>query len=421
MKGQACRLVQSFWRSPGLRVMQRFCVEAVGNRQHANPRFLGSHHPRRAARLRAADRGRLRGGAPAAAPKPPPAPQLPPPAPPPPPALPSVPAPSSQQPLALVRVTELALQPAQAGTSGQHVDGSVADVAFLPPDGRNVVAVGNDDRAWIAELSTGRAHWKSRPLGKDAERVVVCDNRFAVQTYGGRLALFEWVPEGRGRVIDCGRFELGDGQLLGLFAGCSQAAYATLDGKLLAFDLMLGSVAKVMRDANYVQFESRVTDTGWIVVPGAPRPQVRNLRAGDTFEPELAASSTDGRLMQAFVVAGDQLLTEHCTQTRACVVRLHDLEGRPRLEHRFDGSRGVWTGDVPSRIATSAELRYFSWYRDGLPLQVVETETGRRTELPAISRTMSAVVAAAFSPFETGKLAVTLTPAPNRVTVYEIR
>jgi hypothetical protein len=30
-------------------------------------------------------------------------------------------------------------------------------------------------------------------------------------------------------------------------------------------------------------------------------------------------------------------------------------------------------------------------------------------------------VAMAFSPFEAGKLAVTLTPAPHQVTVYEIR
>lgn len=102
-------------------------------------------------------------------------------------------------------------------------------------------------------------------------------------------------------------------------------------------------------------------------------------------------------------------------------MRLLDFKGRPRLQHRFDGSAGVWTSDVPSKIAVAADLRHLVWYRDGLPLQVVEVETGRRAELAAIPRTLSAIVAAAFSPYEAGKLAVTLTPAPNQVTVYEIR
>lgn len=358
-------------------------------------------------------------------PRPPPSPPPPAsakPAPPPaPPALPVAFTPSSQQPLALLPVAQIAMQPARASTSGQDAPGSVADVAFLPPDGRNLVAVGNDDRAWIAELQTGKTHWKSRPLGKDAERVMVCGNRFAVQTYGGLVAVYEWVPEGRGRVIDRGRFELGFGKLLGLFASCSQAAFATLDGKLIAFDTLLGSVARVVREASYTQFESRVTDNGWTFVNRAPRPQLYNLQAGETFEPQLAAQPEDGRLMQAFVAGAEQILTEHCSETRACVVRLLDFKGRPRLQHRFDGSAGVWTSDVPSRIAVSADLRHLVWYRDGLPLQVVEVDTGRRAELPAIPRTMSAVVAIAFSPFEAGKLAVTLTPAPNQVTVYEIR
>ena len=360
-----------------------------------------------------------------AAPQPraaPPAPRPAPPAPPPPaPALPAIPSPRSQEPLVLERVTQLELQPARASTSGQKVEGSVADVAFLPPDGRSVVAVGNDDRAWIAELTRGRAHWKSRPLGKDAERVVVCGKRFAVQTSGGGLAVYEWVPEGRGRVIDRGRFELGSGKLLGLFTGCTQAAYATLDDKLIAFDVQLGSVAKVMRDASYAHFDTRVTENGWLFVPGGPRPRLLNLGTDESIEPELAAPSGDGRLMQAFVVAGDQILTEHCTAARACVVRLLDFKGRPRLEHHFDGSAGVWTSDVPSRIAISAELRYLAWYRDGLPLQVVESETGRRAQLPSIQRTPSAVVAAAFSPYEAGKLAVSLTPEPNQVTLFDLR
>jgi hypothetical protein len=76
---------------------------------------------------------------------------------------------------------------------------------------------------------------------------------------------------------------------------------------------------------------------------------------------------------------------------------------------------------VPSRIAVSADLRHLAWYRDGLPLHVLEIDNGRRAEIPPIARTMSAVVAVAFSPYEAGKLAVTLTPAPNQVTVYEIR
>jgi hypothetical protein len=356
-----------------------------------------------------------------APPPPPPAPTTPPPAPPAPPALPTVFAPSSREPLTLQPVATIAMQPASARTSGQNAPGSVADVAFLPPDGHDLVAVGNDDRAWIADAQTGKAHWKSRALGKDAERVAVCGNRFAVQTYGGMLATYEWVPEERGRVIDRGRFELGGGELLGLFAGCSQAAFATLEDKLVAFDILRGSVARVVRDASYGEFDSRVTENGWIFVLGAARPQLYNLQTGETSEPQLAAQEGDGRLMQAFVAGSEQMLTEHCSDARACVVRLLDLKGKPRLEYRFDGSGGVWTSDVPSRIAVSPDLRYLSWYRDGLPLHVLEIDSGRRAELAAIPRSMAAVVAVAFSPYETGKLAVTLTPAANQVTVYEIR
>jgi hypothetical protein len=359
--------------------------------------------------------------APRPAPPPPPAPTPPPPAPPEPPELPTVFAPSSREPLTLQQVAQIAMQPARARTSSQDAPGSVADVAFLPPDGRNLVAVGNDDRAWIADAQTGRAHWKSRPLGKDAERVAVCGNRIAVQTYGGMLATYEWVPEEHGRVIDRGRFQLGTGELLGLFAGCSQAAFATLEDKLLAYDILRGSVTRVVRDASYVQFDSRVTENGWLFVLGAARPQLYNLQTGETSEPQLAAQESDGRLMQAFVAGSDQILTEHCTSARACVVRLLDFKGKPRLEYRFDGSAGVWTSDVPSRIAVSADLRYLAWYRDGLPLHVIEVDSGRRAELAPIPRTMAAVVAVAFSPYESGKLAVTLTPAPNQVTIYEIR
>lgn len=362
-------------------------------------------------------------GASQPAPVPPPraAPPAAAPLPPEPPAPPAPPSPRSSEPLLLKEVAQVALQPSRARTSAQETEGSVADVAFLPPDGRYVVGGGNDDRIWIVDLQTGAAHWKSPQLGKDVERIDVCAPRIVAQTYEGRVAVYEWVSEGRPRVIDRGRFELGMGALRGAFGGCAQIAYAAQWDKLLVFDVLLGRTAKVLRDVSYAVFESRANEHGWIFVYGADGVRLYNLSDDQVLPSALAVEGPDGRLTQAHVVSSNRILTEHCATAKSCVVRLVESNGTPRVEHRFEISGSVWGVDVPSRIAFSTDARYFFWYRDGLPLQVVETETGRRAQLPPIARTMATVVNAAFSPYAPGTLAVTLSPAPSRVTVYEIR
>jgi hypothetical protein len=269
------------------------------------------------------------------------------------------------------------------------------------------------ERVLAVDSRTLATHWKSPKLQSEVERVAVCDQRFFAQTQAGRVAVFEWVEGGRPRVLDRGRFELGAGVLHGVFGGCAKLAYATFDDKLLTFDVLLGRAAQVVRGASYALFDSRASEHGFIFVSGAEGLRLHDLNADQALRSQIAVRGPEGRLMQAHVIGPERILTEHCTTERACVVRLVEQSGHPRVQHRFDGSGSSARLDVASRIAFSTDARYFTWHRDGLALLLVETETGRRAELEVNARS-----AVAFSPYASGTFAVS---TGEHVTVYEIR
>jgi hypothetical protein len=86
----------------------------------------------------------------------------------------------------------------------------------------------------------------------------------------------------------------------------------------------------------------------------------------------------------------------------------------------FAVAGGVWTLALGSTLALSRGGEYLAWYRDGLPVELVELATGQRASLPAVPRTMSSTVDFTFDPLDPRRIAVTMHPDPNKVTVYRI-
>jgi hypothetical protein len=125
------------------------------------------------------------------------------------------------------------------------------------------------------------------------------------------------------------------------------------------------------------------------------------------------------RLVQAWAVDPDTLLTDHCSAS-ACVVGIADMSGSVRRRLAFDIRGGVWVPSVPSEIDVSADGAHLFFTRDGLEALVVRLATDERVSLGQIARSMSATPAGAFSPTDPRLLAVSMTPVPNEVTLFNI-
>lgn len=325
---------------------------------------------------------------------------------------------ASPKPPLEVRVrTTVVGQPVEALTSGQKTEGTVADVVFLPPDGSRVALGGNDDRAYIVDLATGKTEWRSESFGTDVEHVEACESRLVVQDNHGNVSAY--TLEGRS-IPRVGRYKT-NGELEGTIGRCGAAVFSPRFGqgstevrKIDTGELMpfygLGSHPQ----KHGTELMTYADPKGAVVFSLDLRPGERGLsipipdRRGPKKRVQMAALDAH-RLFAEYVRPGES------------DVVLFDEGGREAASFTVEITDSVWVFDLPSVVVFSRDLAHFFLYRDGVAPEIVRVSTDQRARLDPIPRTMSATVKAAFSPYEPNVIAVTMVPKPNQVTVYTVQ
>lgn len=345
------------------------------------------------------------------------------------------------EPLPIREQARVRLQPARAQTSGNTVEGAVSGVAFFGERSELLVGGGNDDRVHLAEIASGRELWASPKLGKDVDAVAACGEHFAGLTYHNRLAIYHRRP---GAGVEAERVGPGGSEWLAFTEDCAHILTAAFLGPLLIYKRG-GALAAELPSDGYRGFGYADRRTVYRAPVAAPRPPTNGLDPDPddaaldpdqpTTEPRYFLYTWDGTpgvgvttelpyvyedhelglLTQVQPTPWGGLVREYCDHRRCRVI----LEDRGQIvDFAVDG--GVWTLTLGSVIALSAGGEYLAWYRDGLPVQIVEMATGRRVALPRVNRTMSSTVDFTFDPRDPRRIAVTMHPAPNMVTVYRL-
>lgn len=331
--------------------------------------------------------------------------------------------PRSATPLALRVEATVRLQPERAQTSGNNVEGTVAGVAFLGERSEYLVGGGNDDRVHLAEIASGRERWASPRLGKDVQAVAACGDYFAGLTYEGRLAIYRHLGGGKVKVESTRH--AGGSHWLAFTPSCDHILTPDFLGELYIYERASGGLAAELPADGYRNFAT----AGDALVYRRNGPDHR-MGSGLYYLYTWAGTPARGRAVELpYVVEDDALgllvqiqptpwgglVREYCDRTRCRVI----LEDRG-LVVDFAVAGGVWTGTLGSRLAISSGGEYLAWYRDGLPVEIVELASGQRAALPKVARTMSSTVDFAFDPRDPRRLAVAMHPAPNMVTVYRL-
>lgn len=324
--------------------------------------------------------------------------------------------------LALRLERTLEVLPRRATTSGNLTDGAVGDLSFLA-DGTRLALGGNDDRVHVVAVADGRETWRSEALGKDVEVVTACEGgRLHASIYGGRHHVWDLTttpPRGVRKV------DAGFGWMSGITDDCGSLAVHLFDDAIHVFDVATGAERGRFPVPNAPDPRGyRVTPHGLLVwADGQPTlldpAGAAEGRIPATWLPAPAFDAEQGDLTQVWMVSGRRWLWEQCTAAR-CTVHVTEGDGFPARAVGFDTTGGVWVPDVPSDLSLSADGRFLFFFRDGLEPTVVHLGTEARAWLPRIPRTMSATPRGRFSPTDPTLLAVTLTPAPNQVSLYRV-
>lgn len=332
--------------------------------------------------------------------------------------------PRSSIPLGLQPEATVKLQPKQARTSGNLVDGTVGGVAFLGERSEFLVGGGNDDRIHVAKIASGREVWVSSRLGKDVQAVASCGGEFfAGLTYHNRLLVVR-KPFG-GRVQVESDSHGGGSKWLDFTEDCQHILTPEFLGELFIYERASGALAVELPSDGYRSFgvsnnrtvyRARSTDPAmgdghyWEYAWDTSPAQGRSRELPYTVEDERL-----GLLVQVQPTPWGGFLREYCDRERCRVI----LEDREQVVD-FAVAGGVWTLSLGSTLELSRDGEYLAWYRDGLPVEIVELATGKRASLPAVARTMSSTVDFSFDPLDPRRVAVTMHPDPNKVTVYRI-
>lgn len=307
-------------------------------------------------------------------------------------------------------------QPSRAQTSGNNTHGTVGGLTFLAPDGQLIASGGNDDRVHVHDIRTGKEVFVSGKLGKDVDHVVSCkDGTFAAETYSGKVTVFTRSGD---KIRKRNSYKGSMGALLGWTDDCKYILHSQFLANLEVVEPKSGRVIVQLPARGHRSFSIRdnrlvhAVGEQWMLWTYRGTPQANS-------EPVTLPSELRGApLVQAHVVS-DGLLVEYC-QPGECTVQLLDWAFHPAAEETFDATHSVWVMTLGSFLRLSPDRRYLFFYRDGVAPQVVELQTGRRVVMDLISRTMSSTVKAAFSAYEPGLLAVTMTPAPNKISLFDI-
>lgn len=345
------------------------------------------------------------------------------------------------EPLPIREEARVRLQPERAQTSGNTVEGAVSGVAFFGERSELLIGGGNDDRVHLAEIASGRELWASPKLGKDVEAVAACGEHFAGLTYHNRLAIYRRRPGAR---VEAERVGHGGSKWIAFTEDCAHILTAAFLGPLLIYERG-GALAAELPSDGYRGFGYADGRTAYRARVATPRPPTNGLdpdpddpaldpdqptaeqryflytwdrtpdRGVVTELPYVYEDHDLGLLTQVQPTRWGGLIREYCDRRRCRVI----LEDRGQIvDFAVDG--GVWTLTLGSALALSSGGEYLAWYRDGLPVQIVELATGRRVALPRVNRTMSSTVDFTFDPRDPRRLAVTMHPAPNMVTVYRL-
>jgi len=315
------------------------------------------------------------------------------------------------------------LQPKQARTSANLVEGTVSGVAFLGESSEFLVGGGNDDRVHVAEIASGRQIWASPKLGKDVDAVASCGGEyFAALTYHNRLLIYRKRPGGK--IETESTDHAGGSEWLTFTEDCQHILTPAFLDDLFIYERKSGALAAELPSSGYRSFgyhggrvvyrragpsykpDSRYWIYSWGTAPSKGTAKLLPYKAEDD---EL------GLLTQVRPTPWGGLLLEYCDR-EACRLVFED-RGQ---QVEFDGAGGVWSLSIGSTIAFSRGGEHLAWVRDGLGVQIVELATGKRATLPKIQRTMSSTVDFAFDPLDPRRIAVTMTPTPNKATVYRI-
>jgi hypothetical protein len=313
--------------------------------------------------------------------------------------------------------------PKRARTSGSLTDGMVTAVAFL--DEQRVVLGGNDDFVAVYDVTGGKELWRSKKLGKDVERIGVCDGGFAASVYGGKFTVFTPARSGRGwspqKAIQ---------HAMGWFFGVSSSCAVVVDDFDGAFTIYEAGQARATFSAPGAFDRRGLAVVGSQLVISQPDElQVIDVaaaaRTGAVADAvQRVATPTErhgGALSQAWLLGDGRLLREYCGPVR-CVVEI--VEGRGKggrgvvktLE--FDTRGGGWASSVPSMIAAAADGSALVFFRRSLDLVIADIGSGKRQALSDLGGPVRDLVIARFSP--SGKrIAVAGYPMPWQVTILE--
>lgn len=332
--------------------------------------------------------------------------------------------PRSSIPLRLTVEATVRLQPKQARTSANLVEGTVGGVAFLGERSELLVGGGNDDRIHVAEIASGRELWVSPKLGKDVEAVASCGGEFfAGLTYHNRLLVYRKPFGGRVQVESTSHG--GGAKWLAFTDDCEHLLMPEFLGQLYLYERRSGALAAELPSDGYRRFG--VSDKRTVYRRDGAGPSLGEAhyweyswdsspaRGSSRELPYRVEDDELGLLVQVLPIPGGGFLREYCDRER-CRVILGD--GDRVVDFAVAG--GVWTLALGSTLALSRGGEHLAWYRDGLPVEVVELATGKRASLPAVPRTMSSTVEFTFDPLDPRRIAVTMHPDPNKVTVYRI-
>lgn len=332
--------------------------------------------------------------------------------------------PRSSVPLGLQPEATVKLQPKQARTSGNLVEGTVGGVAFLGERSELLVGGGNDDRIHVATIATGREIWVSPRLGKDVQAVASCGGEFfAGLTYHNRLLVYR-KPFGA-RVQVESTSHAGGSEWLDFTEDCEHLVMPEFLGRLFIYERVSGALAAELPSDGYRKFgvsknrtiyrgrptnptmaEDEYWEYAWETSPAQGRSQKLHYKVED---------ERLGLLVQVLPTAWGGVLREYCDRERCRVI----LEDREQVVD-FAVAGGVWTLSLGSTLELSRDGEFLAWNRDGLPIEIVELATGKRATLPAIDRTMSSTVDFSFDSLDPRRIAVTMLPNPNKVTVFRI-
>ncbi len=328
--------------------------------------------------------------------------------------------PRSSVPLSLRTEAIVKLQPKKARTSANLVEGSVDDLAFFGERSEYLVGGGNDDRIHLAEIASGREIWVSKRLGKDVEAVAACGEFFAGSTYHNRLALYQRTPGGSVRTVSTSR--PGGNEWLAFTEDCQHLLMPEFLGQLFIFERKSGALAAELPSDGYRNFgysHRRVVyrqpgDDNllhYILYSWDNSPEQGTTRT----LPYVTEDDALGLLVQVHPTPWGGLLREYCDRERCRVI----LGDRDQVVD-FAITGGIWSLSLGSELALSRDGEFLAWYRDGLPVTIVELATGKRVSLPPTLRTMSATVTFTFDPLDAHRIAIAMDPAPNKATVYRV-